>query len=130
MNDTAPASLTMEVREAVEAYARAAEDEYAAIDLHNLAAKASADYDRNHTDALEDGEPQSVAASERALLVVVLAAEVRYAKAAEGWRARSRLSEMARAGRVTEEAIRSVYGADQYGYRSAAQVVLAALADV
>lgn len=119
--------LPADVRDVVEAYARAAEDEYAAVDLHNLAAKASADYDRAHYDALEDDEPQAVATSVRALRSAELAAEVRAAKSVEERRACIRLSEMAGAGWVTEEAIRSVYGADRYGYLRAAQVVLAAL---
>lgn len=121
--------IPADVAAVVESYARAVEDEYAAITLHNLAGKASADYDRDHRDAIEDDEADAVETSLRALRAAELAAETRAAKSAEERQARIRLSEMAGAGQVTEDAIRSGYGVDRYGYQRAARVVLAALAD-
>lgn len=139
--DTAPADLTLEVREVIEAYARAAEDEYAAIELHNLAARASAEYDRTHTADIGEGigiffpktradydAATAVEASIRATRAADLAAEIRATKTAEEQQAATRLAELAYTGQVTEDAIRSVYGSG-YGYYCATQVVLAALAD-
>lgn len=129
MTDTATASLTPEVMEAVSAYAHAAEDERAAVELHNLAARAAGAYKRDHYDAIEDDDPDAVDAYARAVRAAELAAAVRAAKTAEEWRARVRLSELAGTGHVTEDAIRARCNLELYGNQAAARVVLAALAD-
>lgn len=123
------ATLTPHAQECVEGYARAVDDEYAAIELHNLAAKASADYDREHRDALENEERLIVATSARLLRAAEIAAMARAAMSKEERRACIKLTDFAAAGLVTEDGIRDNYGTDRYGYYRATRVVLAALAD-